>query len=440
MIELYRWNPVYNFVFSVKNQFIKRFGNVEYKEYELNGKTITCLEYWIETLDRADYREKIKYLELNQKENFLLVRYAKYSDVLSGEEEVTLDDIWNMYDGFYLECRSIVLDLQREEIVILPFKKFRNLNECEENMLENVREEINSAKNVEISNKLDGSMQCARYYHGKIFMSGSQAVDPQKSWRLEDGYRMLKENKNYCEMIQFFPSTTFIFEYISLADAHVVKYSKEEEGLYLVGMRDSLTGKQYSYKAVLAVARRYDVKCTQAFDKTLEDVLEEIKTIKSEDQEGFVLNIIHEDDSARLIKIKGDDYVHIHKILSKLSSINLIIRAIADECVDDLRSKVPAAYKSRVDILEKIARDFVTKQERIVNEYYYNAPKSDKKTFMIWVEKNVPREYKPYVRNCWLGIKNNYLKSHTETNNPRYIKLVEMGVKREDYTTIFSEE
>ena len=440
MKNLFRWNPVYEFVFSVKDEYIKKFGNVKYKTYEVDGKTITCFEYWVLKLARSDYSERIKYLEINQNENLLLVRYAKYSDVLGGEEDITLDDIWNMYNGFYLECRSIVLDLRREEIVILPFKKFRNLNECEENLLENVKEEIDKAKNIEISNKLDGSMQCARYYAGKIIMSGSQAIDPEKSWRLEDGYRMLAENENCCEMVKYLLNTTFIFEYISLRDAHVVKYRKEDEGLYLVGMRDIATGKQHSYKAVQAVAKKFDVKCTEVFDKTLDEVMEDVKHIKSEDQEGFVLNIIHEDDSARLIKIKGDDYVHIHKILSKLSSINLIIRAIADECVDDLRSKVPAAYKSRVDILEKIARDFVTKQERIVNEYYYNAPKSDKKTFMIWVEKNVPREYKPYVRNCWLGIKNNYLKSHTETNNPRYIKLVEMGVKREDYTTIFSEE
>lgn len=440
MNSLYNWNPVYNFVFSVKEDYIKRFGEVEYKEYEIEGKTITCLEYWIRRLSCEDYIKRIKYLELNQKENLLLIRYANYSDVLSGEKDITLDDIWNMYDGFYLECRSIVLDLKREEIAILPFKKFRNLNECEENLIENVKEEINKSKNIEISNKLDGSMQCARYYNGQILMSGSQAIDSEKSWRLKDGYRMLRENENYCEMIKYLPNTTFIFEYISLADAHVVKYKKEDEGLYLVGMRDITTGKQYSYKAVQAIAKRFDVKFTEVFDKTLDEVMKEVKYIKSEDQEGFVLNIIHADDSARLIKIKGDDYVHIHKILSKLSSINLIIKAIADDCVDDLRSKVPAAYKSRVDVLEKIAREFVRKQEHIVNEYYFDSPKSDKKTFMIWVEKNVPKEYRAYVRNCYLGIENNYLKSHTETKNPRYIKLVEMGVKKEDYTTIFSEE
>ena len=49
-------------------------------------------------------------------------------------------------------------------------------------------------------------------------------------------------------------------------------------------------------------------------------------------------------------------------------------------------------------------------------------------------------EYKSYVKNCYLGIKNNYLKSHAETKNPKYIKLVEMGIKREDYKTIFSGE
>ena len=440
MYTLMNWNPVYNFVFMIKHEYQKKIGQTEYKKYEVDGKEITCLEYWILALNNKDYTDRIKYLEINQNKELLLVRYAKYSDVLSGEEEITLDDIWDMYDGFYLECRSVVFDLKSEEIVIAPFKKFRNLNECPENSLENVTKEINSAKNVEVSNKLDGSMQCARWYRNHVVMSGSQAIDPAMSWRLQDGLRMLNENPSYTEMLRFFPNTTFIFEYISLADAHVVKYSKEEEGLYLVGMRDVCTGFQHSYKAVLAVAKRYGIKCTSIFDKTLDEVLEDVKQIKSEDQEGFVLNIIHEDGSSRLIKIKGDDYVQIHKILSKLSSINLIIRSIADGNVDDLRAKIPAAYRNRVTVLEKIARDFIKKQERIVNEYYFNSPKSDKKTFMIWVEKNVPREYKSYVKNCYLGIKNNYLKSHAETKNPKYIKLVEMGIKREDYKTIFSGE
>ena len=68
---------------------------------------------------------------------------------------------------FFLECRSVVINLKTEEIVIAPFKKFRNLNECPENDIKVVTEEIKNAKTVEITNKLDGSMQCVRWYNGR---------------------------------------------------------------------------------------------------------------------------------------------------------------------------------------------------------------------------------------------------------------------------------
>lgn len=428
---MFTWNPVFTFVMEVKYRYEEQFGKVEYKEYDIDNRKITCFEYWIETLNVQEYSDRIKYLEINQKENLLLIRYAKYSDVLGGEEEVTLDEIWNMYDGFYLECRSIVIDLEAEEIALCPFKKFRNLNECAENMLDVIKKEINTAKSVEISNKLDGSMQSARWYKGSVLLAGSQAINPENSWRLADGYRMLSEDRNYIEMLANFPAYTFIFEYISLADAHVVKYTKEQEGMYLVGIRNTETGEQMSYDIVRQIADNYMIKRTEVFNKTFDEVLEEIKTIKSEDQEGFVINI-----DGHLIKVKGDDYVSIHKILSKISSINLIIHAIADGNVDDLRSKIPAAYMSRLTTLERICRDYCKEKAETVSSYYNAAPKEDKKEFMLWVDSNVPKQLRGYVRNMYLGVQNNYLKSYGR----KYLRLVDMGIKREDYATIFTEE
>ena len=96
----------------------------------------------------------------------------------------------------------------------------------------------------------------------------------------------------------------------------------------------------------LSYIRRYD---SQKFiDKTFEEILEDVKTIKSDEQEGFVVNI-----DGHMIKVKGDDYVQIHRVLSKISSINLIIESVAENKIDDLISKVPAAYRERVFIVEK---------------------------------------------------------------------------------------
>lgn len=433
---MFEWNPVFNFVMDVKKKYLHKFGKVEYREYEVEEndtvKQITCLEYWIRNLDYPDYmaaNEKIKYLELNQRGGYILIRYGKFSSAGDGQYEITVEDLWNADNGFFLECRSVVIDLEAEAIVIAPFRKFRNLNECPENDIKIVTEEIKNARTVEITNKLDGSMQCLRWYNGDYFMTGSQALDPDKSWRLADGISRL--TNKYKVMAKENENLTFIFEYISLADAHVVKYTKEQEGLYLIGIRDVYTGRQYSYKEISDFATKYDIPMTEIFDKTFDEVLNDIRTIKSDDMEGFVVNI-----DGHMIKVKGDDYVQIHKVLSKISSINLIIKSIAEDTIDDLYSKVPAAYKPRVRTVEKIVRKYISDMELEVNDWYAKAPKADRKEFMIWIDNNIPNKFKGYVRNKYLGIENNYIKYGSE-KCPGYRKLNEMGVT--DYKSIFDE-
>lgn len=89
--------------------------------------------------------------------------------------------------------------------------------------------------------------------------------------------------------------------------------------------------------------------------------------------------------------MKYNDYVHIHKALSKLSSINLIIRSIADEQYDDLISKLPVAYHDDVKKIATIVVNYIETTESAIREYYNKAPKDNKKNFMIWIDKNVPK-------------------------------------------------
>lgn len=426
-MEIYKWNPVYNLVMKIKKEYLDKFSNISYNK---DGDT-TCLETWIEKLGNEEYKNIFKYIQLNQKDNMILIRYGKYADVFGGEEDITSDIFWNMYDGFYKECRSIVIDLELEIIVLSPFSKFKNLNEGEENQLDVILDKINNAKSIEITNKLDGSMQSARYIteYNKIIMSGSQAIDISNSWRLEDGYTLLISQPNYVDMINQNQHYTFIFEFISLKDAHVVNYKKEEEGLYLIGVRNSLTGEQLSYNQVKGFSDKYNVLTTEIFDKDFDTVLEEIKTIKANEMEGFVISI-----DGYMIKVKADDYVNIHRILSKISSINLIIKNIADDTFDDLISKVPYAYKWRIDKVADIVLNYVKNMDKNVKEYYNKSPKDNKKDFMIWIEKNVPKEYRVYVRNLYLGNKVNYLKSGNE-KSPSYRNLKSMGI--ENYSDVF---
>lgn len=438
------WNPVLNFISELKNDFLLIYNDylkvqnetycdddiynykIEYMPYE------NTIEYWVDIVDNENYRNIIKFLQINQHNDLVLIRYAKYSDIYANEENITNEEFWNMYNGFYRECRTIVIDIRKMQIVLCGFKKFFNINEMPETNEKSIINMINNAKCFEVTDKLDGSMQLATYYNNKIIISGSTAIDLKKSWRLRDTIKILnnKENVNLYNLIKNNPSLTFIFEYISLKDAHVVVYKKEQEGLYLIGIRDKNTGYQYSYNEVVNIAKEYNVKTVTILNKSFSDIINDTKIYKSNEKEGYVINI-----DGYLIKIKVDDYTVMSKILSQISSINLTIKCIADDIFDDYISKVPISYRDRILRVAKVVWDYIKNINAEVTKYYDLAPKTSRKDFMIWVNKEVPKKYSGYVKNMYLGIKNNYIKN----NSGHYKRLTEMGYKEEDYSKIFQD-
>lgn len=417
------WNEVLNKYKEIKQAATDK--GIDLWDYD-PGKE-TCIEYWIRKLDNSDHIELFKNLECNEFKNALLIRYGNYSSVFDGESEVSFDEFWDMHNGFYRECRSVVIDIKKDELMLTPFKKFRNLNEGEETSYENISARIKDAKCIEFSNKLDGSMQSARYYDGEYIMSGSQSLDRENSWRLDDGYRMLYANDGYLRMLKDNPDKTFIFEYISARDAHVVKYDKE--GLFLIGVRNVDTGIEASYKEVFEYADKYQIPTTEVYDKTLDQILSELDDKKSSEAEGFVVNI-----DGYKVKIKYNDYVHMHKMLSAISSINLIIQSIADDGFDDLIAKIPSAYRDRVMTVAKRVFEYKAQTEKKVDELYEKAPKEDRKEFMIWVTENADSSIQGLLRNRYLGRSGNVLK-----RSGSYLKLKDMGVESDDYNSIFEE-
>ncbi|MCX7746916.1 MAG: hypothetical protein N2645_08500 [Clostridia bacterium] len=400
----YNWNPVFNLLLKIKNDYIETFGALDSNRFE----------DWLMRLGKKEYDNIFCCLEVKQHNHFILIRY--------GMSEMH-ESMWLDPESIYRECRSIVIDIDREQLVLVPLRKFFNLNEVDENRLERVQCEIQNAKSVEITDKMDGSMQSARYYHGDIFISGSMALDKSCSWRLADGYSKLTQNHK--KMIVENPEFTFVFEYISIKDAHVVVYSKEQEGMYLIGMRNVFTGKQLSYKEVWDFAVRYQVPMTKIEDRSFDEIMQDAKKYKSNEKEGWVLNI-----DGHLIKIKCDDYVDLHRVLNKFSSVNTIIRNIADDTYDDLIGKVPENYRDRVRRIAKVIYTYRNNINEKIEDYYTKAPKEDRKEYMTWVTNHCPKEIQGYLRKKYLNedyhvLKTNYIKS------TKYKNLSELGLDHE---------
>lgn len=393
------WNPVFNLVMKIKYDYKKKFGLDVYN-----------LETWIEKLNKKEYIDFIAPLKIVSKNHLCLIRY--------GIDHWNCG-MWEDQNSIYRECRSITIDLKYDEMILTPWSKFFNLNEVAENQIDKIIDEIERSKSFEITNKLDGSMQCARYYKNKIIMSGSQSLDPNNSWRLKEGYSMLTDN--HIRMIKDYSDYTHIFEYISLKDCHVVKYTEEQQGLYLIGMRNVKTGHIFSYKEIKKIADSYNVKMTEIEQLTLENILQKTKEYTCDQKEGWVLNI-----DGHMIKLKCDDYSKLHVILDRIGSVNAIIKAIADNTLDDLLAKVPTVIQSDILSRAQYVFDYIDTIHKYSSYYYRLAPKEDKKEFMKWVQINIPKILQTYCISRYLDREINYIKSCLNSETPKYMIINEM--------------
>lgn len=334
--------------------------------------------------------------------------------------------MWEDKNSPLREARSLVFDIMTEELVLTPFRKFFNLNEVEENSIENIEKEIIECKRFEVSEKMDGSMQSYRYYNGRIIGSGSMALDPRNSFRLEEGYQLLTDN--YKKMIKSMPTVTFIFEYISEKDKHIVPYDYEKQkGLYLIGMRSVIDGEEYPYETIKEVSEAFNVPCCKIYQyDTLQEVLEHLNKMTVKDGEGFVLNI-----DGHKIKLKCEDYLQLHRLDDKLSSPNVLIQAYAEGTIDDLYANMTPLMKEKnkdiMDVIEKFMYKMRHKIDMNIDKVntmvrFDGTEEENNKKLHKFINEFVDKDVREYVRMTYLGREYNILKSRSG----RYIKIEEI--------------
>lgn len=388
------WNKMFDECIKLKHDYIKHFGDY----VNFNGMINTMKEEGI------PYNEIFDEVQINQKDDLVLIRYKLHE---MGR------NMWKDEDSPLREARSLVFDIKNEEMVLTPFRKFFNMNEVKENMKDIIEEEINNCDMFEVSEKLDGSMQSYRYYNGKIVGSGSISLDINNSFRLKEGFEMLTDNHK--QMIRNCPTITFVFEYISEKDKHVIPYDySKEKGLYLIGMRSVLDGKEYDYKHIKKTSIKYNVPCCEIYQyNTLEEVLEHLDKMTIKDGEGFVLNI-----DGHKVKLKCEDYLQLHKLKDKLSSANTIIKAYADGTIDDLYANMPPSIKKENEDTIKLIEDFMVgmnmkiTKNKINIELLRNKGKLQTDKELHKYINCLDSDIKEFVRMKFLGRKYNILKSH----------------------------
>lgn len=426
MRSLYNWNKVFNRVMDIKDSYLETHSFIDYNDHDENETIIHSLVNGIkDDIKRDFYKSWLSTLKITQNGHNCLLHY----DLIASAEEM-----WSDINSINIEARSIYIDIENESIILCPMPKFFNIDEIKENEFSLILDKINKSSIFEITEKLDGSNQNATFYNNEVILCGSTACDPEKSWRIVEGYKILYSNEGYINMLKDNVNKTFIFELIHPEDAHVVAYKEGSIGLYLLCVRDNFNGNMASYKEIIDIAEKYGIPHTKMEEYTIDELLANRSKFSADELEGWVLNI----DGYR-VKFKTDDYLKMHKCFSNRSISKILIQEIADGTIDDFLAAVPTRVKDMSKEIIPLILDYVKNLEDEINVYWEKYKNIEsQKDFALRINSEVPNEFRGYLFTKRAGKELNLLKLGCGYKKPKdlgignyYIKFAEINTKEE---------
>ncbi len=317
-----------------------------------------------------------------------------YNDgLLHKQIHPTLDlTIWNyspkvqyekLWDEITIQCRGLVTN-SKGDIVARPFKKFFNYEEHKPEDIPN--------ENFEVYEKMDGSLGILFYYEYELsderryniwfnnnyetgmerFFDPNNLPDfdnpyydptPKKKgeWILATrgsftspqairGAEILSKYK-YSELST---DCTYLFEIIYPENRIVVDYNNEEK-LVLLGAIQTNTGREFNIYSEHYEDLGFELVMMY---KTWGEGYDLLKEEISNDREGYVIRFMN----GFRMKIKGEEYKRLHKILTGISSRDIWGLLKDNKSFDEIIKDVPDEFYGWVD---KTAEDLIKQYENI---------------------------------------------------------------------------
>jgi len=223
---------------------------------------------------------------------------------------------WNKYTKM---ARGLVLD-GAGNIIARPFEKFFNLGELS-------RSEIPNNIQFEAYDKLDGSMGIIFKYKDEVIIStrGSFVSDQA----IYGNMLLTQKYKNTLSKIEY--NKTYLTEIIYPENRIVINYGNEKS-LTLLAIIDNKTGKDLPLDPLLGFPL---VKKYNGFSE-----LSELVKIQEDNREGFVVKY----DNGFRIKIKMDEYVRLHRIVTGVNNRRIWEYLKTGDSVLDMLDKVPDEF------------------------------------------------------------------------------------------------
>lgn len=260
-----------------------------------------------------------------------IYNYSKYCQFKSEWNEITL------------QCRGLILD-KDHNIVAKPFSKFFNLEE----------EKSIPSEPYTIYEKLDGSLGILFYYDG-------WHVATRGSFTSEQSQRAQQIlNQKYSHLLDSLNRDwTYLFEIIYPENRIVLDYGDKED-LILLGIMNRVTLQEEELKDY-----GFSYLKPSQYDGMN---FKQLKDLNLQNHEGFVIKF----ESGKRIKIKFEDYVRLHGIVTEFSNKKVWEMLRDGRDINELIEIVPDEFFQKVkevkDDLEKQFNNIKNKALKISEE------------------------------------------------------------------------
>lgn len=313
-----------------------------------------------------------------------LLSRKELSDVVlyNYTQKCTYDNAW---DDVTMRNRGTVYDKDTCEVVSYTPKKFFNLGENEFTQMDKLPLHLK----YEVYEKVDGSMITCSWHRGRWIIATRGSFDSDQA---KEARKIICDEKKY----DLNKDLSYIFEVIypenriSPGARLVCDYGDLRNVVLLMAFDKKAEGRELTRQECETEALRLGMPICKKFDLSLSDAIANQKTLPF-NEEGYVVRF---EDGTR-VKVKGDEYIKMQKILNGLSPLSIW------EAFDDF--ELP--HKHLAELPEEIraeAEEIAKKIHQKMDLALY-----DLKAYMMSQVPEVDKTKEDWRKNLGLWLKNN---------------------------------
>jgi RNA ligase len=256
-------------------------------------------------------------------------------------------------------CRGLVLN-DAGEIIVLPLPKFFNHEQSPEKI------PFTTSEYVYIQEKMDGSLGILFWYENEWIFATRGSFTSDQCIR---GTEILNRQ---CDLNKFVKGIAYICEIIYPSNRIVVDYGDEEMLMFMSATTPEAELNWSTAKAIFhasGIEEKHIVPTEmRKLKKPYISLYNSLKKLNTPNREGFVLRFM---PSNYRRKIKFDDYLVLHRIMSRISSYTIWESLmLLDRIPEDVLTDVPDEFYDWVKRMEKELREnYNLEVERHIEEY-----------------------------------------------------------------------